>query len=201
MKTPIAYNRLINENKITAEILGTVLYSINKRAKNWRDKKRKYKLLKYDRYNNYEKALENEQHYYNMKIDILDRLQPTAIHKEVKIRERIKRIFDYEEEFSCIKDNAVIATAEYFDECRGSIVTYKKVKNIENKALYYLYYEIGEYGFHKPINEDDISKYNLEIYLLNNFITSGQDINDLLSTQFCQKVYRSFTSNRLVNIN
>ena len=201
MKTPTAYNKMINENKITAEILGIVLYSINKRAKNWRDKKREYKKLRYDKYNNYEKALENEQLYYNMKIDILDRLQPIAIHKEVKIRERIKRVFDHEEEFCSIKDDDVIATAEYFDECRDSIVTYKKIKNIESKTLYYLYYEIGEYSFHKPIVEDDVSKYNLEIYSLDNFVTAGQNVNDLLSTQLCKKVYSSFIKNGSIIIN
>lgn len=201
MKTPIAYNKIINENKITTEVLGTVLYSINKRAKNWRDQKRKYKSLKYDRYNNYEKSFENEQYYYNMKINILDKLQPTAIHKEVKIRERIKRVFDYEEEFNDIDDKDVVATAEYFDECRDSIVSYKKIKRIESKTLYYLYYEIGNYGFHKPIVEDDINKYNLEIQLLDNFTTDGQDIDNLLSVQFCKKVYDSFINNNLITIN
>ena len=201
MKTPITYSKMIKENKITADILGAVLYSINKRAKNWRDKKREYKTLRYDRYNNYEKALENEQHYYNMKETILNKLQPTAIHKEVKVREHIKRIFDYEEEFYTVDDNAVIAENEYLDRCNDTIVAYKKIKRIESKTLYYLYYEIGDYSFHKPIVEDDINKYNLEIYSLENFKTYGQDINNLLSTQFCNKVYNSFINDKLTNIN
>ena len=33
MKTPIKYNALIKNGKITTQILGEVLYSINKRAK------------------------------------------------------------------------------------------------------------------------------------------------------------------------
>ena len=43
MKTPKKYSNLVNQNKITEEILGEVIYSINKRAKNWRNQKRKYK--------------------------------------------------------------------------------------------------------------------------------------------------------------
>ena len=58
MRTPAKYNTLIKNGKITSQILGEVLYSINKRAKNWRDKKKEYKSLRYDRYDNYEKALE-----------------------------------------------------------------------------------------------------------------------------------------------
>ena len=74
MKTPIKYNALIKNGKITTQILGEVLYSINKRAKNWRDKKREYKSLIYDKYNNYDKALEQEQYYYGMKENILNKL-------------------------------------------------------------------------------------------------------------------------------
>lgn len=36
MRTPAKYNTLIKNGKITSQILGEVLYSINKRAKNWR---------------------------------------------------------------------------------------------------------------------------------------------------------------------
>jgi len=37
MKTPEAYNKLIERHIITTEIAADVIYSLNKRAKNWRD--------------------------------------------------------------------------------------------------------------------------------------------------------------------
>lgn len=82
MKTPKSYSNLVNSNKITLEILGEVLYSINKRSKNWRNQKRKYKY--YDKYNYYGTALENEEKYYKMKSDILEKLEPLVIHKEIR---------------------------------------------------------------------------------------------------------------------
>ena len=38
MKTPNLYKELINEKKITNEIIAECIYSVNKRAKNYRDK-------------------------------------------------------------------------------------------------------------------------------------------------------------------
>lgn len=35
MKTPKLYNELINEKKITNEIIAECIYSVNKRAKNY----------------------------------------------------------------------------------------------------------------------------------------------------------------------
>jgi len=43
MKTPKLYNELINEKKITNEIIAECIYSVNKRAKNYRDKIKEYK--------------------------------------------------------------------------------------------------------------------------------------------------------------
>ncbi len=47
MRTPKEYIELIDKKIITTEIVATVLYSLNKRAKNWRDKnKEDYKKAK-----------------------------------------------------------------------------------------------------------------------------------------------------------
>ena len=50
MRTPKNYTQLVNDKKITNEMIAECIYSVNKRAKNHRDKIRKYK---YDRYNRY----------------------------------------------------------------------------------------------------------------------------------------------------
>lgn len=197
MKTPTKYNTLIKNGKITSQILGEVLYSINKRAKNWRDKKKEYKSLRYDRYNNYEKALEQEQNYYRMKENILNKLEPIAIHKEIIVNEYVRKIYDYENEYYSINDSEVIDENGYIDRETGDYISFKKVREKSEKELYYLFYEVSEYSFHQPINKSDTDKYNLEIIELDGFITYGKDINDLLSTQFCQKVYELFINDKL----
>ena len=58
------------------------LYSVNKRAKNWRDKKREYKHLRYDKYHNYENAEANESEMYSKKQTLLSLLTPVRIHQE-----------------------------------------------------------------------------------------------------------------------
>ena len=197
MRTPAKYNTLIKNGKITSQILGEVLYSINKRAKNWRDKKKEYKSLRYDRYDNYEKALEQEQNYYRMKENILKKLEPIAIHKEIIVSEYIRKVYDYENEYYSINDSEVIDENGYFDRETGDYISFKKVREKSEKELYYLFYEVSEYSFHQPINKSDIDKYNLEIIELDGLITYGKDINDLLSTQFCQKVYELFINDKL----
>lgn len=84
MRTPRKYVENLENGIVTEQMLCDVLYSYNKRAKNWRDKKRQYKhsyaTNSYIWFNN---ALENEQKYYGYKSEILSMLEPDCIHEEV----------------------------------------------------------------------------------------------------------------------
>jgi hypothetical protein len=84
MRTPKKYTENLDKGIVTEEMLCDVLYSYNKRAKNWRDKKRQYKnsysINSYAWFNN---ALENEQKYYGYKTEILNLLKPECIHEEI----------------------------------------------------------------------------------------------------------------------
>ena len=83
MRTPKEYIENLDKGIVTEQMLCDVLFSYNKRAKNWRDKKRQYKhsyaTNSYTWFNN---ALENEQKYYNYKSEILSLLTPNCIHEE-----------------------------------------------------------------------------------------------------------------------
>ena len=83
MRTPKEYIENLDKAIVTEHMLCDVLFSYNKRAKNWRDKKRQYKhsyaTNSYAWFNN---ALENEQKYYNYKSEILSLLTPNCIHEE-----------------------------------------------------------------------------------------------------------------------
>lgn len=54
-------------------------------------------------------------------------------------------------------------------------------------SRYYIYYKIGDYGFHSPIDVDKIPA-DLPIEDIGEFATYGKDPKDLLSVQFCDKV-------------
>jgi len=84
MRTPKKYTENLENGIVTEQMLCDVLYSYNKRAKNWRDKKREYK--KSYSSNSYvwiNDARENEHKYYGYKIEILNLLEPECIHEEI----------------------------------------------------------------------------------------------------------------------
>ena len=89
MRTPKEYNDLVDKRIITTEIVATVIYSLNKRAKNWRDKNREaYKHAKKIRNwnllsNTYDDKVEKYPvlEYYKKKDYLLISLfKPQAIH-------------------------------------------------------------------------------------------------------------------------
>lgn len=84
MRTPRVYTENLENGIVTEQMLCDVLFSYNKRAKNWRDKKRQYKRSYYvNSLAWFRNALENEQKYYSYKAEILQLLKPSCIHEEV----------------------------------------------------------------------------------------------------------------------
>ncbi|WP_300696667.1 hypothetical protein [uncultured Clostridium sp.] len=196
MRTPAIYSKMVKEGYITKDVLGEVLYSINKRAKNYRDKKRKYMNFKNDRYNNFEKAEEQEEVFYSMKDNILKNMLPVEIHKDTKIKKYTTKVYDYEEEYYTIKDEDIIRENSYYDRELDSEVEFKIVAIREEIVLYFKYYKIGKYDFHTPVKNENIDP-SLPLKELNNFETYGKDINELLSVPFCKKVYEMLQDNKL----
>ena len=74
-------NKNLKNGLVTPEILGYAAYSVNKRAKNWRDKEREYREQNYyfrrynryydDKYNNEERARDKKEEYYKLKDSII----------------------------------------------------------------------------------------------------------------------------------
>lgn len=194
MRTPKRYTDLIKNKKITNQIIAECIYSVNKRAKNYRDKIKDYKqggLYKYKE-DNIENAKEQKEKYYSMKEDLLLNFSPKLIHKKYD-REKIQRVYSYQKNYTKLyneKINDIIKENSYYDYDRNKEVDFFDYSLGEKKYLYFLYYEIGEYSFHTPITEERVEKNTqLEIKEIDeNFQTHGADIVDLLSTQFVQKV-------------
>ena len=194
MRTPKRYTDLIKNKKITNKIIAECIYSVNKRAKNYRDKIEDYKQAGFYRYkeNNIENAKEQKEKYYSMKEDLLLNFSPKLIHKQYAGEKR-QRVYSYQKNYTKLyneKINDIIKENSYYDYDRNREVDFFDYSLGEKKHLYFLYYEIGEYSFHTPITEERVEKNTqLEIKEIDeNFQTHGADIADLLSTQFVQKV-------------
>ena len=75
-------------------MIAECIYSVNKRAKNYRDKIRKYKDDRYNRYTarNIENAEDEMEKYYTMKEELLTVFEPSLIHRQY-VGEEKKRVF------------------------------------------------------------------------------------------------------------
>ncbi|QLF56162.1 hypothetical protein [Streptococcus sp. oral taxon 061] len=194
MRTPKRYTDLIKNKKITNQIIAECIYSVNKRAKNYRDKiedSNQAGFYKYKEINN-EKAKEQKEKYYSMKEDLLLNFSPKLVHKQY-VGEKRQRVYSYQKNYEKLyneKRNDIVWENSYYDYDRNKEVDFFDYSLGEKKYLYFLYYEIGEYSFHTPITEERAEKNTqLEIKEIDeNFQTHGADIVDLLSTQFVQKV-------------
>ena len=194
MRTPKRYTDLIKNKKITNQIIAEFIYSVNKRAKNYRDKiedSNQAGFYKYKEINN-EKAKEQKERYYSMKEDLLLNFSPKLVHKQY-VGEKRQRVYSYQKNYEKLyneKRNDIVWENSYYDYDRNKEVDFFDYSLGEKKYLYFLYYEIGEYSFHTPITEERAEKNTeLEIKEIDeNFQTHGADIVDLLSTQFVQKV-------------
>lgn len=70
MKTPIKFSKTIDKGIVTEEILGEVIYSYNKRAKNMRDKAIEYSYY-YNCRDYYFEYKSKKEHYYKCKDKLL----------------------------------------------------------------------------------------------------------------------------------
>lgn len=197
METPKQYRKYLNEGICDERMLGDVIYSYNKRAKNHRDKSHEYRKGRYDKYDYEGKSLEKMETYYGRKDKLLklfpDKIQ--CIHRHT-IKKR-RRVYDFQKEYETITD--YVYSNCYFDWNKDDYVCFVDIE--EDVVYYYLYYQVGDKSFHSPIKMD-INKFvkdeefkQLEIIdLPEDFYTHGKNTNSLLSVQFCDKVYDRFVS-------
>ena len=194
MKTPKLYNDLINEKKITNEIIAECVYYVNKWAKNYRDKIKEYKNGRSHQHleSNIEKAEEEMGKYYQLKEEFLKVFTTNLIHKQF-IGEKKKRVYSYEKNYEKLlkeKTNDIFWKNSYYDYDKDMEIEFFDYHLGTKKYLYFLYCEIGEYSFHSPVSEK-IAESNTELEIQEideNFKTHGSKIEGLLSMQFVKKV-------------
>ena len=197
MRTPQNYIQLVNDKKITNEMIAECIYSVNKRAKNHRDRIRKYKDDRYNPYTarNIENAEGEMEKYYTMKEEMLTVFEPSLIHRQY-VGEEKKRVFSTEKDYDKLlqeKSNDIIWKGGYSVKDSEDSEESIEVEFFDYKLgrkKYFLFYEIGEYSFHLPISEQKAKKYTkLQIKEIDKgFKTHGANVEGLLSTQFVNKV-------------
>lgn len=186
MKTPKEYQDNLKNRIITEEIFTDCLYSVNKRAKNYRDKAQEYKW----RYNRrYHVAVDSQydkmNEFYALKDRLLKYLKPKCIHKQF-VGYETERVYSYEKEYKNKKGKKIVWRNSYFNWEEGEVHFYDYETDIE-KHLYFLYYELPTRSFHTPISNP--KEHDLEIVEIDSdFTTYGEDPKYLLSPQFIRKV-------------
>lgn len=203
MKTPKHYLINLKERIITVEMLVDCIYSCNKRAKNYRDKKREYKrkyTIGYEYYLTDIKTYNDKiNDFYKKKELLLSIVKPCCIHKEFVCYEKI-RIYSYEDDYEEHIDDYVY-TNSYFDYDTGDEVYFGDLL-LKDKPIYnyYYFYDIDHqhnHTFHVPIKfnvkGDELTEIenrndDLEIIEIDHLVTEGQEIDSLVSCQFVDKV-------------
>ena len=190
MHTPQEYIDNLKNGIITQPMLEDALYSVNKRAKNYRDSKRTSCSVYRDDYLSSEKK---ETEMYARKKILLSILKPVCIHKEL-VGYKKDRIYEYNNDYkeifiaNAVKNNIVWENS-YVDGSSGRSIEFFDIYKRNQPAYnYYLFYMTGNHSFHTPIQVEDIKKYNLPVYEIGTLKTYGKDTNELLSIQFVDQI-------------
>lgn len=114
-------------------------------------------------------------------------LKPVCIHCENQIRK--KRI--YENDYEKYIDKGYWENS-FWDNDEGREVDFVDAP-IDTVKKYYLFYKTKNHSFHIPI--DNIDGLGLDVIEIDNIVTYGEDISELISTQFCNKLIDLVKSN------
>ena len=190
MRTPAMYTKNLKNHVITTKMLLDCLFSVNKRAKNYRDQERKYRHMRYDYYDNEEKNRSKKEEYYRKKDLMLSIIEPVCIHREVFERSWGERIYDYDDEYwQYYEQGGFVHTGGYWDNELKEYVEFGDVIREEKDYRYYLFYDLGgNHTFHTPIHDIPKKYEHLQIIDIDELCTYGHEVEDLVSTQFVKKV-------------
>ena len=204
MKTPREFTKNIKNGIITKEMFAMALYSVNKRAKNCRDKIRELKHTNY-RFSFFDysemsrKQYEEKMNeYYFLKDKLLSFIKPNCIHKELNHYEKT-RIYDYEKEYENVfeeyDEDDIVWQNCYYDYEEEKEVWFVDVIDRDCPVyFYYLFYDLGNFSFHTPI--ECVKENNeLEIIEIDELYTEGKEITDLLSVSFVKKILELLENN------
>ena len=197
MEIPQEFLSNIENRILTEKMLELTLHSLNKRAKNCRDKKKEYYLkgkktgyeIDFDTSDKYKKQ---EQEYYQQKVFLIkELLRPNCIHESINEVEKPVRYFNYDPEFIDFQDRAIYYS-DYFDKKLGEYVEFIDVITVEKIKKYYLFYKTSNYSFHIPIEKEEVetqmNKNNINKIIEIELQTKGQDVRELIPIDFIRRI-------------
>ena len=184
---------LYTENILTEHLLESVLYCINKHAKNARDEKfdaEQQTGIDFQQFINKKKKSLPDYNYY------LDREgeYDYFYFKEYYPEELFSAIEDSQEasyQAEQRKFNCYSMKEDLIDLFLKPICTHGDLRSTHNYGFYNEYWECFKYyqtenaSFHIPIEGDD----DLIIPLEENLYVEGRDPNELLSFEYCEEIY------------
>lgn len=152
MKTPKEWTDLVAKKQVTEVMIGQVLFSINKRAKNYRDQQKKYQTSRAtyatSYFVNYE---EKKATLYQMKKEILAIFSPTAIHTTIYTHDFIKKVYQDEVAYQAIQPKDIL----YTDFSQTTGLPFKAILISRSTEVFFLFYKIAGYSFHQPIEKEE----------------------------------------------
>ena len=177
MDTPEIFYENLSKGIITYEMLDLALFSLNKRAKNYRDQKRKAKkslyaqaqLFGFSNPDNPEEAERMEKEFYAKKERLLQIVKPVCVHQELA---------GYKKDYIYDKDEIDYADI-FIDSIFHNRVLDRGICRKEGKDIrffvrkgepYYRYYFfrcIGTHTYHSPINKETALSSGLPIHIIN----------------------------------
>lgn len=205
MRTPKKWSENIKKGIITDEMLESALFSVNKRAKNYRDKKREYSHYRYARYNYSEQAEEKMNEMYGKKDKLLSLIPPVCIHVEYQNSHNTNRVeigdsvepylrYIYSGEIthfgSYVRRNRHGGWYDdWYDDYDTEYVCFFDHAKQPFQKAYYLFRVLGDHSFHSPIDKSDLENYkDLPVISIDSLITHGESVLELCSMQFVDKI-------------
>ena len=195
MKTPDKYKLQLERKRLSAKLIGDVLYSLSSRAKNAADKERQYLNSKPDY------SLDNrlrKREYWGMLKNILT--YGGFYPKEIYYVDRYS-------ESNCACDKGCVAYSEYLEKlklatdplfCVNPCTASCPDRHVRKQFLrtdYYLHFRVGNHSFVTLNSEKGVEKYkHLPWTKLDEVFFDGAEIEKLLSVQFCRKVHECFVA-------
>lgn len=199
MRTPKKYSDELKSGRLSESLISNVIYSVSKRAKNWRDKKEC--LLDGRYFSHYEAALKQcEEHidrYYQMKDVILTEcgVEPKEIHFVKRYTRPFLACREYCEDFSFFLQEKDESDYWVENPCNCCKSPEKETKVAYKRTDFFLFYDFGGHSFHSPVSEEVADRYDLERIELESLNVPGHNVDDLLSVHFCTKVYDFYNQN------
>lgn len=191
MKTPEEFKSNLKNEVVTDEMIANVCWSYYIRSINYNRRENDY--IKESSFYNLRNTFTKRKDIFNMKLmgilDLYEKNLKSIIKQKIP---KVEKIFDYDKNYYNINWDDVINTGYYYDNELHRFVEFIGVKK-SSHYNYYLHYEFpNDYNFYIPIDSPDeyVKTYNLEIKNADKPILFGVNVNNILTCQFCDKVYK-----------